>query len=137
MKEEGGGGYIAYVWDCAYWGTQIKLSQFTNNAAYASEVPQHKHLPCHPMDECVQLSFQINLSQFISNIAYASQVPQYKPFCIISCLFVVKSAVLDQALLNNAANASEVPQNKLFVSTTTQHVHQSYLTTTTALKTGS
>ena len=38
MKEEGGGGYIAYVWDCAYWGTQIKLSQFTNNAAYASEV---------------------------------------------------------------------------------------------------
>ena len=41
MQEEGGGGYIAYVWDCAYWGTQIKLSQFTNNAAYASEVSCH------------------------------------------------------------------------------------------------
>ncbi len=39
INEEGGGGYIAYVWDCAYWGTQVKLAQFTGSATYASEVP--------------------------------------------------------------------------------------------------
>ncbi|DBA75362.1 TPA: hypothetical protein ACH3X1_010629 [Trebouxia sp. C0004] len=38
INEEGGGGYIAYVWDCAYWGTQVKLAQFTGSATYASEV---------------------------------------------------------------------------------------------------
>lgn len=44
INEEGGGGYIAYVWDCAYWGTQVKLAQFTGSATYASEVPDSTHL---------------------------------------------------------------------------------------------
>jgi len=44
IDEEGGGGYIAYVWDCAYWGTQVKLAQFTGSATYASEVPYSTHL---------------------------------------------------------------------------------------------
>ena len=44
INEEGGGGYIAYVWDCAYWGTQVKLAQFTGSATYASEVPYSTHL---------------------------------------------------------------------------------------------
>ena len=38
INEEGGGGYIAFVWDCAYWGTQVKLAQFTGSTTYASEV---------------------------------------------------------------------------------------------------
>ena len=41
IAEEGGGGYVAFVWDCAYWGTQVKLAQFTGTASYATEVRQH------------------------------------------------------------------------------------------------
>ncbi|KAL3143651.1 hypothetical protein ABBQ38_002447 [Trebouxia sp. C0009 RCD-2024] len=38
IAEEGGGGYVAFVWDCAYWGTQVKLAEFTGTASYATEV---------------------------------------------------------------------------------------------------
>lgn len=38
IAQEGGGGYIAFVWDCAYWGTQVKLAQFTGDTKYSSEV---------------------------------------------------------------------------------------------------
>ena len=41
INEEGGGGYLAYVWDCAYWGTQVKLAQFTGSSTYSAEVPSH------------------------------------------------------------------------------------------------
>lgn len=40
IAEEGGGGYVAFVWDCAYWGTQVKLAEFTGTASYATEVRQ-------------------------------------------------------------------------------------------------
>lgn len=40
IAEEGGGGYVAFVWDCAYWGTQVKLAEFTGTASYATEVKQ-------------------------------------------------------------------------------------------------
>lgn len=38
INEEGGGGYIAFVWDCAYWGTQVKLALMTGTSKYTSEV---------------------------------------------------------------------------------------------------
>ena len=38
IAKEGGGNYIAYVWDNAYWGNQVKLYQLTGRSSYASEV---------------------------------------------------------------------------------------------------
>ena len=53
INEEGGGGYVAFVWDCAYWGTQVKLAQLTGITSYGNEVR-----PCHLVHPvfCLQLS---------------------------------------------------------------------------------
>ena len=85
INEEGGGGYIAYVWDCAYWGTQVKLAQFTGSATYASEVPYSTHLStrrghlltslCHVLCTSlagrsllhVSLSFDLQAAHFIEH----------------------------------------------------------------------
>ena len=40
INEEGGGGYLGFCWDNAYWGTQVKLASLigSQNPAYAQEV---------------------------------------------------------------------------------------------------
>ena len=55
IAEEGGGGYVAFVWDCAYWGTQVKLAQFTGDTKYSSEVCPHclHDMTCHMPTCCV------------------------------------------------------------------------------------
>ena len=47
IKKENGGQYIAYVWDNAYWGNQVKLYQLTGRSAYASEVRYGQALMHH------------------------------------------------------------------------------------------
>lgn len=39
INEEGGGGYLGFCWDNAYWGTQVKLASLigNQNPAYAQE----------------------------------------------------------------------------------------------------
>ena len=40
INEEGGGGYLGFCWDNAYWGTQVKLASLIGDQdpAYAQEV---------------------------------------------------------------------------------------------------